>query len=68
MSDGGILSKMCPHCGSSATRRLGTCTVCHKPVCEHCGNVQITFGERKVTHRECLKHAEQHFKMIKFVR
>lgn len=58
---------MCPHCGSTETRRIGECTVCHRPACEQCANVQIAGGERRVTHRECLKHAEGHFKMIKFV-
>ena len=36
--------------------------------CERCGNVQIAGGDRKVTHRECLRKADDHFKMIKFVR
>ena len=42
--------------------------MCHKSVCERCGNVQIAGGERRATHRECLKKSDGHFKMIKFVR
>ena len=68
MSDSGVFGKMCPHCGSTDTRRLGECSVCHRTVCEHCGNVQIASGERRVTHRECLRKADGHFKMLKFVR
>jgi beta-glucosidase len=37
-------------------------------VCERCGNVQIASGARRVTHRECLKNAEDHFSMIRFVK
>lgn len=59
---------MCPHCGSTDTRRLGTCSVCNRVVCEHCGNVQIVAGERRPTHRECLRKDGGAFKMIKFVR
>lgn len=58
----------CPHCGTRATRRLGECHVCHRTVCEHCGNVQYSGGARQVTHRECLRHNDEGFKMIKFVR
>ena len=68
MSEPGVVGKMCPHCGSSNTRRLGQCSVCSRVVCEHCGNVQIASGVRRVTHRECLRKADDHFKMIKFVR
>ena len=67
MSEQGLFGRMCPHCGSTDTRRIGECVVCHKQVCERCGNVQIAGGTRRVTHRECLKNAEGHFKMIKFV-
>lgn len=49
-------------------RRLGACTVCHRTVCERCGNVQISSGERRVTHAECLRRDDGAFKMIKFVR
>jgi len=59
---------MCPHCGATVTRRLGECSVCGKGVCEHCGSVQLSTGTRKPIHRECLKNADGHFKMIKFVR
>jgi hypothetical protein len=68
VSENGLFGRMCPHCGSRDTRRIGECTVCHKSVCEHCGNVQIAGGVRKVAHRECLKNVDGHFKMIKFVR
>ena len=68
MGDSGVFGKMCPHCGSTDTRRLGECSVCHKSVCERCGNVQIAGGERRATHRECLKKSDGNFKMIKFVR
>ena len=67
MSEQGLFGRMCPHCGSTDTRRIGECVVCHKQVCERCGNVQIAGGTRRATHRECLKNAEGHFKMIKFV-
>jgi hypothetical protein len=59
---------MCPHCGSTGTRRLGECSVCGRTVCEHCGSVQFTAGTRKALHRECLKKADNHFSMIKFVK
>jgi hypothetical protein len=64
----GLPQQMCPHCGSTNTRRLGECSVCHRVVCEHCGNVQIAGGIRAITHRECLKKADGHFSMIKFVK
>lgn len=59
---------MCPHCASTESRRLGECAVCHRTVCDHCGNVQLSSGERKIVHKECLKKADDHFRMIKFVR
>lgn len=59
---------VCPHCRALAVRRLGECSVCHFAVCERCGNVQVAAGERRVTHNECMKHDEQAFTMIKFVR
>lgn len=59
---------MCPHCGSKETRRLGECSVCHRVVCDRCGNVQLASGVRTVTHRECLKKSDGGFRMIKFVR
>jgi hypothetical protein len=46
---------------------LGDCSVCKRVVCEFCGNVQISMGERSVTHRECLKKSKGGFKMIRFV-
>ena len=42
--------------------------MCRMTVCEKCGNVQITGGNRSVTHRECLKKADGHFSMIRFVK
>ena len=67
MSDFGSSHKTCPYCGSVSARRLGECSVCHRHVCEHCGNVQIAGGVRSVTHKECLKKADGHFSMIRFV-
>jgi hypothetical protein len=68
MADGGVFGKGCPHCGSRGARHLGDCHVCSRSVCDQCGSVQISSGERTVVHRECLKHADGPFKMIKFVR
>lgn len=68
MSESGSFNRMCPHCGSVESRRLGDCSVCHRTVCEKCGNLQIAGGERKVAHHECLKKSDGHFRMIKFVR
>ena len=65
--DSGSFNQMCPHCGARDTRRLGECSVCHRSVCEKCGNVQICRGERHVTHSSCLRKHEGGFKMIKFV-
>jgi hypothetical protein len=65
---GGPMKNTCSHCGAAQTRRLGECCVCHRGVCEHCGNVQFGDGTRKVTHHECLKRHDHGFKMIKFVR
>jgi hypothetical protein len=36
-------------------------------VCERCGNIQVTGGERKPMHRECLRKSGGGFKMIKLV-
>jgi len=58
---------ICPFCGSTDVRRLGVCNVCNKTVCEHCGNVHITAGERRATHAECLRKDNDSFSMIKFV-
>jgi hypothetical protein len=58
----------CRYCGATQTYRLGLCSVCALSVCETCGNVQYAAGERKVTHRECLRSNDDGFKMIKFVR
>jgi ribosomal protein L32 len=46
---------------------LGDCSVCHRTVCEKCGNTQFSHGERHVTHNACLKKTDGGFKMIKFV-
>jgi hypothetical protein len=67
VTESGIFDKMCPHCGATATRGLGECSVCHRPVCEKCGNVQFCQGERRVTHTTCLRKSDGGFKMIKFV-
>ena len=42
--------------------------MCRRVACDSCGNVQISMGQRSVTHRECLAKAEGGFKMIKFVK
>jgi len=63
----GSSQRVCGYCGSENTRRLGECSVCHRVACEHCGNVQIAAGERRITHRECLKKDDGHFRMIRFV-
>jgi hypothetical protein len=36
-------------------------------VCEKCGNIQHSHGEREVVHDECLKKSSDSFSMIKFV-
>ena len=64
----GLLGAGCPHCGSTNTRRLGNCTVCHHAVCEHCGSIQMSGGERKPMHRECLRKSGGDFKMIRIVK
>ena len=68
MAQDGIFNKLCSQCGSTSARRLGECSVCGRTVCENCGSIQVTGGMRKPIHRECLKKADGHFKMIKFVR
>jgi hypothetical protein len=63
------LSRLCRHCGAVDAPKLGACVVCELAVCERCGNVQHTHGERRVIHDECLsKDGESGFTMIKFVR
>ncbi len=62
------LSRLCRHCGALDSRRLGQCVVCDMAVCEKCGNVQHTHGERRVIHDACLSKDEGAFTMIKFVR
>ena len=68
MHEDGIFGRMCPHCGTADSRKLGECCVCDRPVCAACGNVQISMGERRVTHNECLSKSNDGFTMIKFVR
>jgi hypothetical protein len=62
------LSRLCRHCGAVDARKLGPCTVCEMAVCERCGNVQHTRGERKIIHDNCLASDENAFTMIKFVK
>lgn len=63
------LHSFCTHCGSTGAHRIGYCSVCDTPVCEKCGNTQITLAERKVMHDSCLRDAEaSSFSMIKFVK
>ena len=71
MFDGGgrpELKRMCRHCASLDAAKLGTCVVCGLSVCEKCGNVQHTRGERRVIHDSCLRDDEDGFQMIKFVK
>ena len=68
MSDAHTFGSMCPHCGTTATRRIGECNVCRRVACEHCGNVHYRGGDRVITHRECLAKESLGFKMIKFVK
>jgi hypothetical protein len=68
VTQAGEFGKMCPHCGSTGSRKLGECDVCHRAVCEHGGSIQFTAGKHKPLHRECLKTDDSGFKMIKFVR
>jgi hypothetical protein len=66
MRDGGI-GRFCPHCGATDSTRLGSCKVCGLTVCEKCGNIQHSHGEREIVHDECLKDTSDSFSMIKFV-
>jgi len=59
---------VCPYCGAQDVRRLGSCSVCDRTVCEHCGNSHVSLGERRVTHKECLHKDGEAFSMIKFVK
>lgn len=68
MDEHGVIRRICLHCGSSEARKLGECTVCHKVVCDHCGNTQMAMGKRLVTHQDCLSKARDGFKMIRFVK
>lgn len=62
------LHAICTHCGSVGAQRIGLCSVCDTPVCEKCGNTQITLTGTKVMHDSCLKESAQtSFSMIKFV-
>ena len=58
----------CRYCSAQQTYRLGLCSVCSLSVCEACGNVQFSGGNRTVTHKECLRNSDDGFSMIKFVR
>jgi hypothetical protein len=69
MSDRSVdISRLCRHCGALDARKLGQCVVCDMAVCERCGNVQHTHGERRVIHDECLSKDENAFTMIRFVK
>lgn len=67
MSDPGM-PRFCAHCGAIGAARLGPCDVCGMAVCERCGNVQHTGGERKIVHNSCLDKSGDSFSMIKFVK
>lgn len=62
------MHKFCPHCGAVSAVRLGSCKVCGLSVCEKCGNIQHSHGEREVVHNECLHKTGDSFTMIKFVK
>jgi hypothetical protein len=62
------LTRLCRHCGAVDSPRIGQCVVCGLAVCERCGNVQHTHGERKIIHDSCLHQDGGGFTMIKFVR
>jgi hypothetical protein len=68
VTDPTLVTRMCPHCGSTTARNLGECAVCGEAVCSECGSIQIAAGKRTVMHRECVTQADDQFKMIKFVR
>jgi len=61
-------NRFCPHCGATSALRLGHCKVCHLSVCEKCGNIQHSHGEREILHNECLHKSDDTFTMIKFVK
>ena len=62
------LSRLCRHCGAVDTAKLGQCVVCDMAVCEKCGNIQHTGGQRRVIHDACLSGDDAGFTMIKFVK
>jgi hypothetical protein len=62
------VTSFCPHCGATDSRRLGPCKVCRLSVCERCGNIQHSHGERQVVHDECLKGTNDSFSMINIVK
>jgi hypothetical protein len=69
MSDRQVdLSRLCRHCGAIDARSLGPCAVCDLAVCEKCGNVQHTSGQRRVVHDSCLASDDSVFTMIRFVK
>ncbi len=59
---------MCLYCGAETTRHLGICKFCGVGVCEKCGNIQVSMGERFAAHDACLKQQDGGFSMIKFVK
>jgi hypothetical protein len=61
------LSRLCNNCGALDAHALGRCVVCYMPVCEKCGNIQHSHGERRVIHDACLPKDEGAFSMIRFV-
>lgn len=62
------MSRMCRHCGGIDRPKLGQCAVCGMAVCDKCGNIQHTGGERRVLHDSCLREDDGGFKMIRFVK
>ena len=60
--------KRCKKCGASNPGAMGTCSVCGRPVCERCGNIQHGQGTKVSTHNDCLSSHTDAFTMIKFVK
>jgi len=59
---------VCPNCRAVDARKTGYCRECGTPVCDRCGNTQITINGTYVIHDACLAHAAPVFSMIKIVK
>jgi hypothetical protein len=63
----------CKHCGAEEHRALGPCHICGDPVCDACGNSQVSSEKGRIaTHTTCMRDrsfmAANAFKFIKFVK